>query len=136
MITANLATFATNSIQISVGMVRHCSYGMNDYDIEGIANWTSGAAGEWMQVTYSYFWPTIPANKIILMDYTNAQVAAHTMATNSTLWGASATTFARHVSRTRVNVLFGDGTVRLMPPAELDPGAAGQYDQYWRPTPP
>lgn len=123
--------FSLRGSQVSVGMVRNCSYGMNDYDIEG-GVWTSGSF--WMQETYSFFWPTIPANKVILMDYTNAQVAAHAMASNAIPWGTNAMAFTRHASRTRVNVLFGDGSVKSMTPAELDPGLAGKYDQYWQPA--
>lgn len=122
----------SNGAIIAAGMVTSCSYGMNDYDIEG--GRTPGS--DWMLETYSYFWPKVPASKILLMDYTNAQVSAHTMASNSVTWGANAALFRRHTSRTMSNVLFGDGSVQLMDPATIDPGTAGNYGRYWQPEQP
>jgi prepilin-type processing-associated H-X9-DG protein len=133
----NPQTAATNmsalpaGTRISVGMVNRCSYGMNDYDIEG-GLWSSGA--DWLLETYSFFMPTVPADKILLMDYTNAQIAAHGMATGTVAWATN--NFTRHSNRTLVNVLFGDGTVRPMEPASIDPGASGNYARYWEPQKP
>lgn len=125
----------SNGAVIAAGMITSCSYGMNDYDIEG-GRWSSGS--DWMLETYSYFWPKVPASKVLLMDYTNAQIAAHSMASNSppVTWGANAASFRRHTRRTMSNVLFGDGSVQLMDPATIDPGTAGNYGRYWQPEQP
>lgn len=128
----NLSSLPANTL-IDVDMVTRCSYGMNDHDVEG-GILTSGS--DWLHETYSFFWPKVPANKILLMDYTNAQVAAHTMASNSVTWGTNTVAFRRHSASTRANVLFGDGTVQLMDPAAVDPGVPGNYATYWEPERP
>jgi prepilin-type processing-associated H-X9-DG protein len=119
--------------EIKVDMVDHCSYGMNDYDIQG-PGWTGLDGGAWMQETYSYFWPRIPADKVLIMDYTNAQINASAMSTGTVSWATN--TFARHSNRTLANVLFGDGTVRPMDPVSLDSTTSGNYARYWEPQRP
>jgi hypothetical protein len=117
-----------------VGMVRRCSYGMNDYDIEDKI-WESGASK--MQRTYSFCWPTLPADRVLLMDYINAQIPARTMWTNGVPWKEEdLRVFRRHVSRTRSNVLYGDGTVKSADPQDIDPGnpsSPEKYFKYWNP---
>lgn len=128
----NLAAVPVGT-QIKVDMVNYCSYGMNDYDIQG-PGWTGLAGGAWMQETYSYFWPRVPSDKVLIMDYTNAQISARAMSAGSVTWATN--NFTRHSNRTLANVLYGDGTVRPMDPSSIDPGMPGNYETYWKPEPP
>ena len=63
-------------------------------------------------------------NKILLADYD------HLTVTETDVWGP-APSFARHSGR--MNVLFRDGRVSLMPPAAIDPMVPSLADQYWKP---
>lgn len=90
-----------------VGMVRHCSYAMTDFD---------------QHIRHQ--------SRILMLDFTNNMVRA-SLATNAGAWATWTVTneFARH--RSKLNVLFADGEVKGMTPAEVDPGIVENYTGKW-----
>lgn len=68
------------------------------------------------------------AEKILFLDYRNRDVA--TPEADAAIWGTFPR-FARHFQR--INVLYGDGSVRLASPSEIDIANGKARDKYWTP---